>query len=200
MLTLDGIVSLVVQTWVLIATQEVHICLFTFSVYCLHSSGKQKYYFSVEDPRKAATLRSVFDPSTHCSATDIMRDCGEKLPVPVEALLMHPNSSFHSRPCGWCSEMHACHVDVTDHRLAKRGNVHRVWEGGSTKVKCSPWAIMINHQQFLCNHRQCAHSRILYGKGCREKNQSHYITVDMLYWPLLVFTHFILDLYLLAGV
>ncbi|TNN63350.1 hypothetical protein EYF80_026452 [Liparis tanakae] len=40
---------------------------------------KQRYYFSVEDPRKAATLRSVFDPCTRCSTTDIMRDCGEKL-------------------------------------------------------------------------------------------------------------------------
>lgn len=86
MLTLHGIVPSVVQTRVLIATQEVHIYLFTFSVYCLHSSGRQRYYFSVEDPRKAATLRSVFDLSTRCSTTDIMRDCGEKLPVPVEAL------------------------------------------------------------------------------------------------------------------
>lgn len=60
--------------------------LFTFSVYCLHSSGRQRYYFSVEDPRKAATLRSVFDPSTRCSAADIMRDCGEKLLLAVEAL------------------------------------------------------------------------------------------------------------------
>lgn len=70
--------------------------------------------------------------------------------------------------------MHACHVDLTDHRLAKRGNERRVWEGGSTKVKCSPWAIMINHQQFLCNHRQCAHSRIPYGKSCREKSITLY--------------------------
>lgn len=52
MLTLDGInVPSVVQTRVLIATQEVHIYLFTFSVYCLHSSGRQRYYFCVEDPR-----------------------------------------------------------------------------------------------------------------------------------------------------
>lgn len=86
MLTLNEIVPSVVQTWVLIAKQEVHICLFTFSVYCLHSSGRQRYYFSVEDPREAATLRSVFDLSTHCSATDIMSHCGEKPPVPVEAL------------------------------------------------------------------------------------------------------------------
>ncbi|KAJ4949078.1 hypothetical protein JOQ06_020596 [Pogonophryne albipinna] len=33
----------------------------------------QRYYFSVEDPREATTLRSVFDPDTHCSTTDIMR-------------------------------------------------------------------------------------------------------------------------------
>lgn len=55
-LTLHGIVSLVVQTRALVAAQEVHIHLFTFSVYFLHSSGRQRYYFSVEDPRKAATL------------------------------------------------------------------------------------------------------------------------------------------------
>lgn len=86
MLTLYGIVPSVVQTCALIAAQEVHIYLFTFSVYVLHSSVRQRYYFSVEDPRKAATLRSVFDPSSCCSTTDIMRDCGEKLPLPVEAL------------------------------------------------------------------------------------------------------------------
>lgn len=98
MLTLHGIVPSAVQTWVLIATQEVHIYLFTFSVYCLHSSGRQRYYFSVEDPRKAATLRSVFDPSTHCSTTDIMRDCREKLPVPVEALGAAPKQRLPLSP------------------------------------------------------------------------------------------------------
>lgn len=84
--TLDGIVPWAVQTGALIAAQEVHIYVFTFSVYCLYSSGRQRYYFSVEGPRNATTLRSVFDPSTHCSTTDIMRECGEKLPAPVEAL------------------------------------------------------------------------------------------------------------------
>lgn len=60
---------------------------------------------------------------------------------------------------------------------------------------------MINHQQFLCNHWQRARSRIPYGgEKAAEENQSHYIIVNMLYWPLLVFTHFILDLYLLADI
>lgn len=182
MLTLYAVVPLVVQTWVLIATQEVHIYLFTFSVYCLHSSGRQRYYFSVEDPRKSATLRSVFDPSARWSAADIMRDCGEKLRMPVRsswwgshrAASPRANSGSRSHPCGWRSGMHACRVDLTDHQLAERGNERSVWERGSTTVKCSPWAIMINHQQFLCNHWQCAHNTILYGKNCREKSITLY--------------------------
>lgn len=107
MWALDGIVPLVVQSGVLIAAQEVHICLFTFSVYCLHSSGRQRYYFSVEDPRKAATLRSVCDLSPHCITTDIMRDCREKLPVPVEALCEAPKQQLPLLPV-WMAFWDAC--------------------------------------------------------------------------------------------
>lgn len=81
MLTLYGVVPSVVQTCALIAAQEVHIYLFTFSVYVLHSSSRQRYYFYVEDPRKVATLRSVFNPSSCCSTTDNERLRRETTPA-----------------------------------------------------------------------------------------------------------------------
>lgn len=107
MLTLHGIVPSAVQTEVLLAAQEVHIYLFTFSVYCLHSSGRQRYYFSAEDPRKVATLRSVFDPGIHCSTTDIMTDYTEKLPVPVEALGEASKQQLSRSPV-WMAFWDAC--------------------------------------------------------------------------------------------
>lgn len=98
MSALHRTVPSLVQTCILFATQEVHIFLFTFSVYCLHSSGRQRCYFSVDDPWKAPSLHSVFDPSTCCSTTEIMRDCEEKLAVPVEALGEKSKQQFPLSP------------------------------------------------------------------------------------------------------
>lgn len=150
-------------------------CLLSLFTVCIPLAGKDIIFLlrTLEHtPHKPPTTLSVFDPSTDCSTTDIMRERGEKQPEPVEALGEAPKQQPPLLPL-WMAHG-ACHVDLTGHQLAKSGNERRVWEGGSTKVKCSPWAIMINHQQFLCNHHQWACCRILHGKGCRGKSITLY--------------------------
>lgn len=138
MLTLDGIVPSVVQTCILTAAKEVHICPFNFSVYCLHCSARQGC-FSIKGPRKAATLHSIFDPSPCCSATDIMRDCGEKRLVPVKALGGKSKQQLPLSPL-WTPLRDSVHVTLTPLSISwLRGEISARYEKeGATKQSAQP--------------------------------------------------------------
>lgn len=60
------------------------MCLLSLFTVCIPLAGKD--VISRLRTLEKRPPRSVFDPNTRCSTTDIMRDCGEKLLVPVEAL------------------------------------------------------------------------------------------------------------------
>lgn len=131
-LTLHGIVPSADQTCALMAAQEVHIHLFTFSVYCLRFPGRQRYYFSVEDPRKVGAPRGSVRPQNLLAAVLIQ---SEKLAHSCRGSRWEVQTAASTlAPFGCRFGMRACHIDLADQQLAKRGNELRVYEKeGATK-------------------------------------------------------------------